>query len=423
MYANFAAGGSMRNIRFLMTKVFVSGVVSTSFFSTALGNVLGVSYQGFFPSPSQSNYITVHSAEGVRENKWRMYVYGSYSGNNLFAYDVPANNQVQHQVEDQLAAGQFGFAYGITPDLEFGFALPFHLGQTINPESDRTYLAQRGISMIHNQLKYVIQRPSEGDGDSKGIAVVASINLPNTRQDGFLGDHQTPIVTMEGVFEKGTQKESYAFNAGLRFRSPGEHYVESPVFPLEDQLIASVGYQRQFEKKPKLSWMAEFFTAYPIDKGAYQRAKDISSAEAIFGLRASPSRSFRWTVGCGTEVLKGTMSPDWRLLAGASWDFGFVSAKKDSDSILDQRPVFGSADEIGEMDATNDQSMIIEDSDRDGIEDDNDMCSRTPRGVKVDKDGCPIDSDNDSIPDFEDRCPKTPEGEVVDGKGCPALKK
>lgn len=391
--------------------------------ATATANVLGVSYQGFFPNPSQTDYITVHSSESIREGKWRMHIYGSFSGNNLFAYDVPSSKQVNHQVSDQLAAGQFGFAYGITSKLEYGFALPFQLGQTITPESDRSYLAQRGVTMIHNQFKYVFERRGEGKDDQPGYALVTSINIPNTRQDGFLGDHQTPIVTIEGVYDEGTDFNSMSFNAGYRFRSPGEHYADSPVFPLEDQLIFSVGYQRQFEKMPKLSWMAEFYGAYPIDKGQYQRAKDISSAEAIFGFRSSPSRAFRWTVGCGTEVLKGTMSPDWRLFAGASWDFSFLSSKKDSDSILDQRPVFGSADGLSDSsENVSENSAILEDSDRDGVEDDNDMCARTPRGVKVDRDGCPFDNDNDSIPDYEDRCPKTPQGEVVDSRGCPALK-
>jgi hypothetical protein len=277
--------------------------------------------------------------------------------------------------------------------------------------------------MIHNQLKYVFQQRGKGGPEVSGLAMVASVNLPNTRQDGFLGDRQTPIVTIEGVYDEGTDFESVSFNAGLRFRSPGEHYLESPVLPLQDQMIMSLGYQRQFEKNPKWSWIAELYGAYPIDKGQYERAKDISTAEAIFGLRGSSVRSHRWTVGCGTEVLKGTMSPDWRLFAGASWDFSFVSTKKDSESLLDQRPVFGSADEIIDTDTIGEKAVVLEDSDRDGIENDDDLCPRTPRGVKVDRDGCPLDSDNDTIPDFEDRCPKTPQGEVVDGKGCPALKK
>ena len=59
------------------------------------------------------------------------------------------------------------------------------------------------------------------------------------------------------------------------------------------------------------------------------------------------------------------------------------------------------------------------DSDRDGIFDQHDKCPATPRGSKVDADGCPVDSDGDGVLDYKDKCPETPEGVQVDKKGCP----
>lgn len=59
------------------------------------------------------------------------------------------------------------------------------------------------------------------------------------------------------------------------------------------------------------------------------------------------------------------------------------------------------------------------DSDHDGVPDKKDKCPDTPRGVKVDKDGCPIDSDGDGVPDNLDKCPNTPKGVKVDKNGCP----
>jgi len=59
------------------------------------------------------------------------------------------------------------------------------------------------------------------------------------------------------------------------------------------------------------------------------------------------------------------------------------------------------------------------DSDRDGVFDSSDKCPATPRGSKVDKDGCPIDSDGDGVLDYKDQCPQTPAGVAVDKKGCP----
>ncbi len=61
------------------------------------------------------------------------------------------------------------------------------------------------------------------------------------------------------------------------------------------------------------------------------------------------------------------------------------------------------------------------DSDRDGVRDTKDLCPDTPRGVKVDKEGCPADSDGDGVPDYKDKCPKTPAEarKAVDADGCP----
>lgn len=61
----------------------------------------------------------------------------------------------------------------------------------------------------------------------------------------------------------------------------------------------------------------------------------------------------------------------------------------------------------------------LRDSDGDGVPDYLDECPNTPKGVKVDKRGCPLDSDGDGVPDYMDECPDTPKGVVVDEKGCP----
>lgn len=58
------------------------------------------------------------------------------------------------------------------------------------------------------------------------------------------------------------------------------------------------------------------------------------------------------------------------------------------------------------------------DSDGDGVADSLDKCPNTPKGVSVDKDGCPVDSDGDGVADYLDKCPATPKGDKVDPSGC-----
>jgi len=58
------------------------------------------------------------------------------------------------------------------------------------------------------------------------------------------------------------------------------------------------------------------------------------------------------------------------------------------------------------------------DSDGDGVADDMDKCPGTPKGAKVDADGCELDSDGDGVVDSKDHCPGTPKGAKVDRHGC-----
>jgi OOP family OmpA-OmpF porin len=69
----------------------------------------------------------------------------------------------------------------------------------------------------------------------------------------------------------------------------------------------------------------------------------------------------------------------------------------------------------------------IKDSDGDGVPDDRDKCPGTPKGVRVDANGCPIvasplDSDGDGVFDDRDQCPGTPRGAKVDERGCWVIK-
>jgi OOP family OmpA-OmpF porin len=61
----------------------------------------------------------------------------------------------------------------------------------------------------------------------------------------------------------------------------------------------------------------------------------------------------------------------------------------------------------------------IQDSDGDGVRDENDMCLDTPPGVKVDQFGCAVDTDKDGVPDYLDKCSNTPKNISVDLDGCP----
>jgi len=65
----------------------------------------------------------------------------------------------------------------------------------------------------------------------------------------------------------------------------------------------------------------------------------------------------------------------------------------------------------------NFEALYEMDSDKDKVKDSEDKCPGTPKGVKVDKDGCPIDRDKDGVPDYIDKELNTPLGKLVDENG------
>ena len=57
------------------------------------------------------------------------------------------------------------------------------------------------------------------------------------------------------------------------------------------------------------------------------------------------------------------------------------------------------------------------DYDEDGVPDDVDKCLSTPKGVAVDKNGCPPDADKDGVPDYKDKESNTAKGAFVNEFG------
>jgi hypothetical protein len=63
------------------------------------------------------------------------------------------------------------------------------------------------------------------------------------------------------------------------------------------------------------------------------------------------------------------------------------------------------------------KSVDNSDTDGDGVKDLNDKCLGTPKGVKVDGNGCPDDKDGDGIYDYMDKELTTKKGAIVDANG------
>ena len=73
--------------------------------------------------------------------------------------------------------------------------------------------------------------------------------------------------------------------------------------------------------------------------------------------------------------------------------------------------LFSPASEIAAVDQFKNLKFVITDGvdeDNDGVDDFNDECQETAKGVIVNFRGCPLDADNDGVPDYMDEQPNTP---------------
>ncbi len=78
--------------------------------------------------------------------------------------------------------------------------------------------------------------------------------------------------------------------------------------------------------------------------------------------------------------------------------------------------LFSADDEIAAVENFKNLKFIITDhldEDGDGVDDFNDECPNTPKGVKINYTGCPVDTDKDGVPDYLDKEPNTPMGKNV----------
>jgi len=163
----------------------------------------------------------------------------------------------------------------------------------------------------------------------------------------------------------------------------------------------------------------------PLCMALDEAGKDLTQGKGDMALIViSDGLDMTGTPVASAEALKqkyGTRLCIFTVLIGDNWDGRQVMRKI---SKAGQCGYFTTADEIacgkGMADFVKNVFFAASgDRDGDGVMDPKDRCPGTPKGVRVDKNGCPPDSDGDGVYDYLDACPGTPMGIKVDEKGCP----
>ena len=109
---------------------------------------------------------------------------------------------------------------------------------------------------------------------------------------------------------------------------------------------------------------------------------------------------------------------------GLNFNLGEVVSLQVQESFM-----YSSSDELDNVEASENDMFLLhtigltfnigscEDVDEDDVCDKKDKCLNTPKGVKVDENGCPVDTDKDGTADYIDECPAEPG--IAALKGCP----
>ena len=147
---------------------------------------------------------------------------------------------------------------------------------------------------------------------------------------------------------------------------------------------------------------------------------DAKKAEyRAFRAYLEPSVNVTYYIGGGKDTDKDGVNDDMDMCPdtpiGAMVDMNGCPLDEDGDGVYDGLDQCPNTPRGAKVDVNG----CPIDSDRDGVYDGIDRCPNTPSGVKVDRKGCPLDEDNDGVPDYKDKCAGTPRGAKVDMNGCP----
>ena len=244
------------------------------------------------------------------------------------------------------------------------------------------------------------------------------------------------IYTLTGDIqneEKGLLKGREGFNAGMKFdlvqgldisflfiKTSFSADVDERFYSDVDGFGIHLGYTlNNFLKKSKISpvlslGVQRLGVSTTINGEKQERASAIT-APLFFGLRMDVTERLQFDVGINfgigmqdidmSEENQGNSDGYKSLNFAVHYDL--FTPGDNSDNYFDDS--YYEDVDFAKLESHDEDGDLVPDMD--------DYCPKTPIGVKVDKNGCPIDSDKDGIPDYLDQQKNTPQGSIVDEYG------
>lgn len=311
------------------------------FVRLADANVIGSDFQIFNPTPSGVDFLTVHSSEVLEKKRFHISFFANFAANSLPYLNQSASGEDFRRREsgfhDLIGGYDMSLAYGLTERFELAMTVPGVFYQDVNSTLLTGQFERNGLTEWRPMLKYRLTQLNS----KQGLAVVASMNNNLIDNNIFLGREAGPTYNLEFVADSKFGKNNFAVNFGRRFRT-AEGVLLEFVPPLVDAWLWSVAYSRYFPRQ-KTKLFVEYYNSLPAESSAADfDTQKLTYSELLIGSRYDLNDSSSLAAGVGTEIVRGTATPTWRLFAGYHYTWG----QQEKEPVMTREPVIEPAPEL-----------------------------------------------------------------------------
>ena len=287
----------------------------------------------FHPSPHGHDDLTFPLMTMLKPGTYRVGGFADFEAPVLEVFRPEDGGTGRYKYVSARLTTEAHGSVGLTPDFEFGAAIPYVLVNTGDDENLGTSLADRGLGDIRAHLKYSL----DGQGSLR-MGLSGVVTMPTGSPESLFGA-AGPTLRPQFVTQLGGTGDSLIATAGAVLRA------EETLGPVRagTELTLGVGLRTRVGNEGTVAGL-ELRAAAPLTDPL---AEALRTPLEVDGVGVYRWGAFRIRVGAGLGVF-GYSVPRPRLFAGVEWD-------------PDQQLFGGAPDE-----------------DEDGVPDDIDRCPRNP---------------------------------------------
>ena len=281
--------------------------------SVSLANVIGSDTQNFVPIASGLDFVSVHSSETLKRGYFNLGLFGNTAYNTLPRKDNSG------YINDRITAVDFSAGFGLARNLDVGVGMPYVAHQRVEGNVARAQFGDGGFTEVRASVKYRFLGNNSG-----GMAAVFSYNHNLMHNNPYIGIGGGDTYNFEFVADTTIERVAMGVNLGYRLRNPGKpisDFEELSIYPQDDQYIFS-GAMSYYLRSIDTKFILEAFASTPAKEDAKASNRELTTAEALFGVKYDVSDALSLHAGVGSELYHGTSSAEFRFYGGINWSEG-----------------------------------------------------------------------------------------------------